>query len=430
MHSTLLDKWINLCVFSFGVTVLSVSGHGGQVSVLFFFTMLYVVVTNSYNNTKHSLNNEEKTFVLLVLIFWGWNLFGVLVQPDGLEYEGLKEQGKALDRPSRWLLLLPVFFLLRRFLLDWRYLAVGISVGVFPVVGVSVHQIYVLNADRAYGIMNNAIPFGEIMTAVVLITTMLMLYAWNNGSKRIGMLLFSASIAAFYGSLLAASRGAWIAYVLLIIICPLYLYKNRNHETKLSTIKLAAVWSMVVLLITFATLRTSQYENMQDRSTNEMIQLTEDDFTSSFGIRLRLWALALEGFQRYPFGVGTDNFREIKNIILEEDYFGWGDYYNQIIIDFGHAHNEWINLLVENGVQGLLTLFLLFGFVLRIFWKNIGHKNELVRIYSSSGLLLLVSYFIFGQTQGIFSHHSTTIFCVFYLFLFCAQIQLIKRESL
>jgi hypothetical protein len=59
---------------------------------------------------------------------------------------------------------------------------------------------------------------------------------------------------------------------------------------------------------------------------------------------------------------------------------------------------------------------------MKIFWQNLSHENDLVGMYSYCGILLIVSFVIFGQTQSIFSSHDVLIFFIFFLFLFIAQI--------
>mgnify|MGYP000410891208 CR=1 FL=1 len=89
---------------------------------------------------------------------------------------------------------------------------------------------------------------------------------------------------------------------------------------------------------------------------------------------------------------------------------------------YSHAHNEWLNVLAENGIAGFILLTLLFAFPIKIFWQNLSHENDLVGMYSYCGILLIVSFAIFGQTQSVFTSHAAVIFFIFFLFLFLAQI--------
>ena len=69
-----------------------------------------------------------------------------------------------------------------------------------------------------------------------------------------------------------------------------------------------------------------------------------------------------------------------------------------------------------------MMLTLLFTFPIKIFWQNLSNENELIAMYSYCGILLIVSFAIFGQTQSIFTSHAAVIFFIFFLFLFLAQI--------
>ena len=88
--------------------------------------------------SKYKLNGNEIIFITLVILFWLSNLYSTLYQPEGLEYENSRMALRALDNPMRWLLMLPIFFLLRRYKLDWRVISIGLSIGVFITVGIAI----------------------------------------------------------------------------------------------------------------------------------------------------------------------------------------------------------------------------------------------------------------------------------------------------
>ena len=94
---------------------------------------------------------------------------------------------------------------------------------------------------------------------------------------------------------------------------------------------------------------------------------------------------------------------------------------------YRHANNEWFNLLAKNGIAGVILLTILFALPLKIFWQNLSHEDGLVGMYSYSGILLLVSFAIFGQTQSVFSSHNVLIF--FILFLFIAEISKLSNAG-
>jgi len=414
MTTDFLTKWINFWVFLFSITVLSYSGHGGQSAIVLMLTMLYVFIVKREGSTGFILHKEEKVFIYLVLVFWLLQLFGILYQPEGYEFANARAQLKSFDYPMRWLLLLPVFFLLRRYLVDWRVMAIGMSIGVFISVAIATHQVYVLDLPRAYGASNHQIPFAELMVAADLLLWMLMIYAWNNGNKIISFILLVASLAGFYGSLLSVTRGAWLAYVFMIAIWLLYMFKKSFSDRRHLFSTPIIVRLLLAVLVFYTVSQTDQYQVLQSRTVGTINNLSGDDYNSATGNRVEIYQDAFKVIKQHPFGIGTDNFSAIKQSNNNA---------------FSQAHNELINLWVENGIQGVIILLLLLGYAFKVFYKHLKHSNDLVSVYAACGLMLIVSYMIFGFSQAVFSHHQTLIFFIFYLYFFIAQIFVIKRQS-
>ena len=211
-----LTKWINFWVFVFCITVLAIEGHGGEAAIILLFTMAYIFISSNDDRSKYKLNGNEIIFITLVILFWLLNLLNTLFQPEGLEFENTSMALRAMDNPMRWLLMLPIFFLLRRYKLDWRLISIGLSVGVFITVGIAIYEVYFLGYSRASGGMNHEITFGELMVAADMLLWVFMIFAWNNNNKLLATILLFASLVAFYGSLLSVTRGAWIAYIFMI----------------------------------------------------------------------------------------------------------------------------------------------------------------------------------------------------------------------
>ena len=411
MINDFLTKWIGFWVFLFSVSVLSLPGHGGQSAIVLLFTMLYVAIVKRNNCQDFSLNKEEKIFIYLVLVWFGWQLFGVFYQPLGYEFESTKAQLRVMDDMSRWLLLLPVFFLLRRFFVDWKILAIGLSVGVLITVSVAHYEIYFLNLDRAEGMSNHTIPFAELMVVSDLLLWMLMIHAWNKGQKILSYFLLFASVVAFYGSLLSVTRGAWLAYVFMILIWLLYIVKNSLADKKHMLSKPILLRLLFAFAVFFAVSQTEQYQTLKSRTLQTVNDVSNGNYQGASSNRFNIYKDAINHIEKQPFGIGTHNFKQI-------DPNGYPF----------NAHNQLLNVWVENGIQGVISLLLLVGYAFRFFWKNLSHANESVSIYASCGLMLIVSYIIFSQSQVVFDHHQTLLFFIFYLYFFFAQIQFLKNK--
>jgi len=411
MTNDFLTKWISFWVFLFSVSVLSLPGHGGQSAIVLLFTMLYVAIAKRNNRQDFLLNKEEKFFIYLILFWFGWQLFGVFYQPLGYEFESTRAQLRVMDDMSRWLLLLPVFFLLRRYFVDWKILAIGLSVGVLITVSVAHYEVYFLNLTRAEGMSAHTIPFAQLMVVSDLLLWMLMIHAWNKGQKILSYFLLFVSVVAFYGSLLSVTRGAWLAYVFMILIWLLYIVKNSLTDKKHLLSRPILLRLLFAFIVFFAVSQTEQYQTLKSRTMQTVNDVSNGNYQGASSNRLSVYKDAISHIEKQPFGIGTHNFKQI-----DPDGYPY------------NAHNQLLNVWVENGIQGVISLLLLVGYAFRFFWKNLSHANESVSIYASCGLMLIVSYIIFSQSQVVFDHHQTLLFFIFYLYLFFAQIQFLKNK--
>jgi O-antigen ligase len=322
------------------------------------------------------------------------------------------------------------------------------------------YEVYFLDLTRAAGGMNHVITFGELMVAADMLLWVLMVYAWNNNNKLLATILLIASLVAFYGSLLSITRGAWLAYIFMILSFIVYTLKRGISNINYFFSKPILLRIFLAFIVFFVVSQTEQYKTIEKRTAATLTEVSQGQYEYATGGRIVLFRTAIEAARHFPFGVGTDNFRTgskaviildsinnenivVKNRgneVLDKDdirgiMFKKGDLYDYPYLQsfnedgsmkytsqYRHAHNEWLNVLAENGIAGIILLTLLFAFPIKIFWQNLIHENDLVGMYSYCGILLIVSFTIFGQTQSIFTSHAAVIFFIFFLFLFIAQI--------
>lgn len=414
-----LRHWIGFWVLIFSVTVVSFRGYAGAAIVL-LITALFVAAFKRPKLSFLCLNNYERIFIALFISWYGVQLLGVLYQPPGYEFENLRSHFKALDHPSRWLLLLPVFFLFRSYLIDWRFVAIGLSIGACVSTGIAHYQVYILGADRAWGGATHPIPYAELMVAIDLILWMFMIYAWDKGYKILSTFILLGSLVAFYGSLLSVTRGAWLAYLAMILIWVFYTLSKslRNYRYLFSTpVLLRFIFAAFVF---WGVSQTDQYSQIEARTVSTLDAISNDGLMSADKQRAIIVEDSISVFKRFPFGIGTGNFSAIKvdSVLNTPSGYRWT-----------HAHNQFLNILVQNGIQGLIIFIALILFTLFVFLKSFNARSDLVRVYAAVGMMLVFSYAVFGLTQAVFKHKDTLMFFVFFLYLFFGQIQLLNRKQ-
>ncbi len=456
-----LTKWVNFWVFVFSFSVLSLGNHGGEAAIILLLTMAYIFINNE-DRSKNKLSGNEIIFISLVCLFWLLNLLNTVFQPEGLEFENTRIALSAMDNPMRWILMLPIYFLLRGIKLDWQLISIGLSIGVFISVGIASYEVYFLGNSRATGGLNQAITFGQLMVVTDMLLWVFMIFAWNANKKLLATILLIASLVAFYGSLLSVTRGAWLAYIFMLLSLVIYTVKRSIFNKRYLFSKPVLLRIFLAFLVFYIVSQTNQYRTIEERTVNTIEYVKskgQSDIWGSEGLRIDIYRTALEIARNFPFGVGTDNFRngakatiiidankntniEVRdenNKLLEELLLEDINKYNilhsstpnmgaiRFTAQMDHAHNEWLNVLAENGIAGIILLTLLFVFPIKIFWQNLSQKNELIGMYCYCGILHTISFAIFGQTESIFSSHAVLLFYIFFLFLFIGQIYRLKR---
>lgn len=126
--------------------------------------------------------------------------------------------------------------------------------------------------------------------------------------------------------------------------------------------------------------------------------------------RLHMWRAAAAGFVGAPIlGVGTGAFPA-----LLEDRAAGGEGPWQIV-QYDHAHNELLNVAVERGVLGLVSLLFLYVASCRLFC--LGRDAA-----GTAGMALVGAFFLSGMTETIFNHSlAITYYCMLLLLLAAAS---------
>ena len=395
-------------MFIFSVGILAWPDLYGLAAFGLMVLGISVSVPVGQQHLRLDFSRNDRRFIFLVSLFAVVLLAGVLFQPEPFVISSLDQQLTAFDYPSRWILLIPIYLLFRRHHVDWRAIAVGLSVGCLVAVSVAHYQVYYMGLSRAVGLATHTISFAELMVVTDFFCCVFMIRAWSEGRRVLSVVLFVASLLAFYGSLLSVSRGAWLAYAFAVVIWIVYLLGSGIRREGRSILG-PVIWRLSFGLLLFLIVsQTSQYATIAARTGQTIQAIENEDYRSASSLRFEIWEVALETIGKYPFGVGTDNFSRIGT-------------------EFSHAHNELINIAVENGVQGVLAFLALMSFAIFVFVLAIRSENPDARLYASLGLSLLTTYAVFAQTQALLSHHDTLLFFIVFLYLFLAQIERHKQ---
>lgn len=285
------------------------------------------------------------------------------------------------------------------------------SIGEFVIDGVSY---------MASGTIGNPNMFGSY--CVLLLGLSLTLYLIESQKKYLFL-----SIVFFINLLLTCSTGPFLSFCLMFVFASIVLYYKK-------IINLKKIFIIVVILIsTFILVTTSSefyfknvfnekikkgYSIKQDivdiisipfkkESSNEKIEeSSEDSVTNELSNgRIEIWKNTLKIVPKYfLLGAGIDNF---------------GYVYPQSGIHYcSKAHNEYLQILVTEGIFALLTYICL---ILNLFIDGIKSNNKIVlsclmsfivyiiqAFFNISTLTVAPIYFIIiGMLTGLYKSQST-----------------------
>ena len=314
----------------------------------------------------------------------------------------------SMDRPVKYLLALPCIFFLMTFEPRAAWLWIGIAVGAVGSGLVALYQIFVMGLPRANG-FTNAIQYGNLSMLLAVMSGLLLVVQYKRWCLWQRLLLASAIVLGAAGSVLSQSRGGWLALVLLLPVCAWLLVRTTGQRRM--------YWGLCALALAAAALsQVPAVEQRLDEARKEvLIYKDHGDGRSSVGHRLAHWRLAWAmGWDRPLTGWGRAGYTDEKARRVAAGLA------HPAVLEFGHAHNEILDMFAKRGLSGVLLLMVFYGIPLAMFWptdRRIRDASGKMDKESLSlclvGVMMPLSYIGFGLTQVFLAHNSGNMFYLF-----------------
>ncbi|MDW8336827.1 MAG: O-antigen ligase family protein [Tepidimonas sp.] len=287
----------------------------------------------------------------------------------------------------------------------------GCWVGAWLAAAVAAWQIHGLGLERAHG-HTNAIQFGNV---AVLLSLWSVLAAWHARQLWERILASGGVLMGALAALLSGSRGGW--WVLLALASLLgwawwrHLRASRRDASLRIVSRAVGVLALIVGLV-WSTAGTV----LQDRLRNlnqDLVSYTQGHFNTSIGQRLVHWQLAWSiGLERPWLGWGQSGYEQRKREWVEAGRAP------AVVLQFGHAHHEWLDLWAKAGAVGVIALALFYAVPARLYLRQLraatakpaSHEATLA---AWAGLVLVLGYVGFGLSQAMFAHNSGNVMYLF-----------------
>jgi len=322
----------------------------------------------------------------------------VLVYAAGHLLLGLHESfaWRSLDPVLPFGLMVFGLWALRHYKPSASWFWTGLASGAICAAGISGYQSIKLGM-RAEGFThsiqfgNIALLFGVICMVRALTTLRL---SWLNLLMWLG---FASGVVA---SVWSQTRGGWVAIVLIFSWVLLHALKLMHWSKR--------AFALLVLIACIA-VPVSQLElrNVLISRVSTAVEQTKAYFqtnqqNSSVGSRLAMWKFAINKVGDAPWlGQGMNGWIELRDQGVAKGEL------HPFITNFGHVHNEYLDVLLKRGLVGLgLLLMLYLGPMVLFFRPYLKATNSEVKSLALAGMVIPMMYMDFGLTQVFLSHNS------------------------
>lgn len=384
---------ISISIFLFFSLALTIpSGYSYSAALLLILSIVSLRHIPSAQVDQHTKHSDRVLIYILSAIFLISTIMTLLH----------REPLSTLDQASRYLLVIPILLLLRKSPPDIRLMWAGLIIGVLCAAGIAYWQVNILRIGRATGFVTSAIPFGGIALSMGTICLAGLPWASTQGRFKTlwGFALSLGFCAGIYCSIVSGSRGTWIALLPLSILF-IISFSGHLRGYQSITIALIIVGAMATLFFTNNTIQ-NRYTTASQQFNH---YLDERNSNSSVGERLEAWRTALINIRQKPvIGWSQDAYR--RQI---EGQASRGEI-SSSVPTLANSHNNYLEVLVFQGLAGLTALLSLFLYTFYVFAKRIRDRDPRIRSIGLAGASLVISFFSFGLTQVILGRNNGVMF--------------------
>ena len=315
-----------------------------------------------------------------------------------------------LNKPVRYLLVVPCVFYVLRYPPRPRWLLAGIAVGAGMAGLRALYDVQVLGLARPWvdgQQSSNAIQLGNLSGLFGLMCWVQLMVFWPRWRWPLRLVVLACCLLGVTGSLLSQTRGGWLALAICLLVLGGLLARAISWPR--------ALRGLLVLALLLAPLGWQMRQTIEGRlqwAYDETVGYQEAGRAStSVGQRLDHWKLAWRMSLEKPLG----GWGEAGYVAEKERRVALGEA-SPAILEFGHTHNELLDQLVKRGLIGVLGLLALYGVPLALFWPRpqrmaavppaLRDEQLCLRLI---GVSIPISFMGFGLTQVFFAHYNGVV---------------------
>jgi O-antigen ligase len=398
-QNSVINTTAGILILLFPAFLVALPDGGAGILILL---VLVSIVGLIKNRGVVPLHPDERYFLYAVGLF-------LLVYAFNIWFFGVKIS--AFDNPSRFLLLLPVFFYLRKIKLNLNYLIFSLFLGTLSCIVFAIYQKYFLDIPRAHGV-SGVVTFALISVTLAMMSLSVAMLSSSKWLKSLMLLSFFFGVSA---SIMSGTRGAWLALPVGVFVLLLINPLNWKKQSRIILSLISICVLGAAYFLPFVQMR------IDTAISGFMDYFSNDDFVpTSVGWRLELWrGAAIAIFENPVLGIGEgkENFRQTMQHLADA-----GSVTPTLATSMPHVHNEFISATLHRGILGLFTLLLIFFLPLVTFIKSIKTASGDKKILMLMGVMLTTSCATTALSDAFFHTHALSIFYVTFIYVIYTQI--------
>jgi O-antigen ligase len=318
------------------------------------------------------------------------------------------------QEPSRFLLILPIFLMVRRYgfsesTIRWGVFSGAVIAGIY-----AIYLKHILGQPRVFGGTSALVAaFGNISLILGFMSVALFQPLWHQ-QKRWGLVALIALAFGVFGSLASGTKGGWISLPLLCWIGVDLLEHPTYFKRFIVQISLIFMAILAWIFVPSIQARVSDvipgiYEYFNDGLIAE----------GSVGVRLALWHAATLIFIDNPwFGTGPGSFGVNKAILIDAGLIPAS------VSGSAGPHSQFFNSLFESGILGP---FLVYSIYASFIWYCHSHLSE-NKALAITGIIMSVGFISFGLVEVIWDINNAGVFFTVMMALIASKLSFDNSE--
>jgi O-antigen ligase len=377
-------------------------------SSLVVLMLIISILGLSFKGNSLELNKVERFFI------FSFSFYVATIAINLWWFDGYVRD---MDTPSRLLLVLPIYFFIRKFEINANWFIWGVAFGAVAAGMIKFGLIDVVYLSKVVTVQTGTF---SLFSSIFGLSSIMFI---RRGNPHIINVLLSVAFAlGVVASFMSGGRGVWIAAVLSLMLTLAINPIQWSIKSRLLTL----LSFFVLFYSAYLTPQTGVKNKIYEAVTNITSWVQNGQANTSSGARLEMWRASFEVIKENPiFGVGEDNYAEHQQKLIDQGKI------DKSVGGFLHPHGEYITSLVEQGGIGLLAFILILFAPIKYLLSHTRselyeHENKPL---IASGLIVVLHYLFYSFTSGVFDHQSTALFYAVFIAIILGLIQSNSRTK-